>query len=83
MMKTYDESVEINYIPNWPYISNHLYRILIIGSLGSGKANMLLKLISATSCRQNFYVKDLSKYQLLINGRKKVKINMKKSKDIY
>ena len=34
MMKNYDQSVKINYNPNRPYILNHPYRILIIGSLG-------------------------------------------------
>ena len=29
-----------------PYISYHLYRILIIGGSGSGKANALLNLIN-------------------------------------
>ena len=28
-----------------PYIAEHPYRILIIGGLGSGKTNVLLKLI--------------------------------------
>ena len=28
-MKNYDESVGINHNPNWPYISDHPYRILI------------------------------------------------------
>ena len=27
----------------WPYIPDHLYRILIIGGSGSGKTNTLLK----------------------------------------
>ena len=29
----------------WPYIPDHLYRILIIGGSGSGKTNALLNLI--------------------------------------
>ena len=45
-MKKYDESVEINLIPNyWSSISDHIYRILIIGGLGLGKTNVLLNLI--------------------------------------
>ena len=44
-MKNYDQSIEINYNPNWPYISDHLYRILIIGGFGSGKTNVLLNLL--------------------------------------
>ena len=30
----------------WPYISDHPYRILIIGGYGSGKTNTLLNLIN-------------------------------------
>ena len=45
MMKKYDQLVEINHNPNWPYISDHPYRILIIGGSGSGKNNLLLNLI--------------------------------------
>ena len=37
MIKNYNQSVEITYNPNWPYISDHPYRILITGALGSGK----------------------------------------------
>ena len=44
-MKNYDQSVEINPNPNWPYIPDHPYRILIIGGLGSGKNNVLLNFI--------------------------------------
>ena len=45
MMKNYDESVEIDHNPIWPYIPGHPYRILIIGGSGSGKSNGLLNLI--------------------------------------
>ena len=45
MMKSYDELVEINHNPNWFYIPDHPYRILIIAGLGSGKTNVLLNLI--------------------------------------
>ena len=37
MMKNYDETVEINHSPNWPYIPDHAFRILIIGGSGSSK----------------------------------------------
>ena len=46
MIKNYDESVEINHNPNWPYTPDHRYRVLIIGCSGSGMTNVLLKLIS-------------------------------------
>ena len=38
-MKNYDESVKINHNPDWSYISDYPYRILIIGDSGS---NVLL-----------------------------------------
>ena len=41
MMENYDESVKVKHNPNWPYIPDHPYRILIIGGLGSGKINVL------------------------------------------
>ena len=44
-MKNYDTSVEINHNLNWPYISYHPHRILIIVGSGSGKTNVLLNLI--------------------------------------
>ena len=46
MMKNYDESVEINHNPDWPYIPpDHPYKSLIIGDSGSGITNVLLNLI--------------------------------------
>ena len=42
MIKNYDESVKINHNPNWPNIPDHPYRILIIGSSGSGKTNVFI-----------------------------------------
>ena len=44
-MKNFGESVEINHIPNWAYISDHPYRIFIIGGSESGKTNVLSSLI--------------------------------------
>ena len=45
IIKNYYESVKINHYPNWSYISDHHYRILIIGGSGSGKTNALLNLV--------------------------------------
>ena len=44
IMKNYDESTEIKHNPNWPYIPDHPYRILIIGGSGSVTTNVLLNL---------------------------------------
>ena len=64
---------------NWPYIPDHPYRILIIGGSGSGKTNLLLKLIENQPDIDKIYLytKDSyeSKYQYLINKRKGVDIN--------
>ena len=40
-MKNYNGSAEINHSPNWSYITDHPYRILIIGGLGSGKTTVI------------------------------------------
>ena len=53
MMKNYDKSVKINHNPNWPYVPDHPYRILVIGGSGSGKTNVLLNLI--TKQQPNIY----------------------------
>ena len=37
MMKNYNEPVEINHNPDWPYIQGHPYRTLIIGGSISSK----------------------------------------------
>ena len=42
----YTNENTIKYNPNWPYIPDHLYRILIIGGTGTGKTNALLNLIN-------------------------------------
>ena len=44
-MKNFDQSVEINHNPNWLYILDHPYRILIIWDSRSGKTNVLLNLM--------------------------------------
>ena len=45
MMESYDQFVEINHNPNWSYLSDHPYRILVFGGSGSEKTNVLLNLI--------------------------------------
>ena len=79
MAKTYDQSVEINHNPNWPYIPDLPDTILIIIGSESGKTNVLLNFIKhkgPDNDKNYTYVKDPleSKYQLLINGREKVGI---------
>ena len=41
MTKNYDESVEIKYKPNSPYIPDYHYRIVIIGDPGLHKTSVL------------------------------------------
>ena len=82
MMKNYDQTVEINHNPNWPYIPDHPDRIT--GGSGSGKTNVLLSLIKHQPPdidKFYLYVKDPfeTKCQLLINGRKKVVIKTLKN----
>ena len=60
---------------NWPYIPDHLYRILIIGGSGPGKTIVLLNLIENQPGIDKIYLyaKDPYevKYQYLINIVKK------------
>ena len=61
---------------DWPYIPDHLYRILIIGNPGSGKKNALLNLINNQPDIDKIYLyaKDSyeDKYQFLINKRESI-----------
>ena len=63
----------------WPYITDHPYRILIIGGSGCGKTNALLNLINNQPDIDKIYLyaKDPyeAKYQYLINKREKVGLN--------
>ena len=57
-------------IKKWPYVPDHLYRILIIGSSGSGKINALFHLIKKqdafTEClNNNILYKNIDDYNLL------------------
>ena len=53
---------------NWPYIPDHPYRILMIGGSGSGKTNVLLKLIENQP--------DIDKYICMVKIRVKQNINI-------
>ena len=80
MIKNYDQSVKINHNLNWPYIPDNPYRILIIGSSGSGYINVLLNLLKNQRPdidKIYLYIKDpsKSKHQLLINEQKKQELN--------
>ena len=75
-MINFDDSVNENkteHNKNWSYISDHPYRILIIGGSGFGKTNTLSNLIENQPGIDNIYLyaKDLheAKYQYLINKR--------------
>ena len=71
---TNDNKTEQN--PKWPYILDHPYRVIIIGSSGSGKTSALLNLINNQTDIDKIYLhaKDPyeAKYQYLINKREKV-----------
>ena len=62
----------------WPFIPDHLYRILAIGCSGSGKTNALLNLIKEEDDIDKIYLcaKDLSepKYEFLIKKHEDVGI---------
>ena len=70
----------IEHNSKWPYIPDHPYRILIVGSSGSGKTNALLNLINNQPDIDKIYLyaKDPyeKKYQYLINKREKVGLNI-------
>ena len=75
----YTNENRINHNPNWPYIPDHPYRILIIAGSGSGKTNALLNLIHNQPDIDKIYLyaKDPydDKYQYLINKRESIGIS--------
>ena len=75
----YTNENKTEYNSKWPYISEHPYRILIIGGSGSEKTNALLNLINSQSDIDKIYLyaKDPyeAKYQYLININEKAGLN--------
>ena len=61
------------YNEKWPYITDHSYRITIIGGSGSGKTNVLINLMNEQNDIDKIYLyaRDLSepKYEYLIKKR--------------
>ena len=72
----YVNEIKTEHNKNWPYIPDHLYRILIIGGSGSGKTNVLLNLIENQPDIDKIYLdaKDPheAKYQYLVTKRESV-----------
>ena len=75
-MMNFDDAINENikeHDPNWPDIPGYPYRILIVGSSGSGKTNLLFNLISQQPDIDKIYLyaKDPyeAKYQFLTNKR--------------
>ena len=66
---------------NWQQISNHPYRISIIGGFVSGKTDSLFNLINEKPDIDKIYLygKDLfeAKYQFLINKRERILMILK------
>ena len=58
----------------WPYIPDHRYRIMMIGSSGSRKTNTLLNLINKQNDIEKIYLYarylNKPKYKILIKKRK-------------
>ena len=87
MMKNYDQSVEINQNPNWLYIPDHPYIILIIGGSGSCKTNALLNLLknqrpnwsNLFSRQGSIWIKESTAYQ----WKKKVEIKKLKNSKAF
>ena len=81
MINFYDYTNEnkIEHNSNWPYIPDHLYRILIVGGSRSGKTNALLNLINNQPDIDKIYLYAKrsyeGKYQHLFNKREKVGID--------
>ena len=74
----YTNENKIEHNSKWPHITDHPYRVLIVGGSGSGKTNPLLNLINNQILMKDTYIaKDPyeAKYQYLINKREKVRLD--------
>ena len=63
----YTNENEIEHNPNWSYIPDHPYRILIVGGSGSGKTNALLNLINHQLDTDKIYLYVKDPYEKNIN----------------
>ena len=83
----YTNENKIEHNPKWPYIPDHPYRILIVGSSGSGKTNALLNLINNQPDIDKIYLHTNDpyeeKYQYLIHKRQNVGQNHFKDPKAY
>ena len=77
-----------NHYPNWPKISDHPYRILIIRGSGSGKTNALLNLMKQQDdydyiiiVNIHLYVKDPNEQNINIIIKKREKNSLENLKD--
>ena len=87
-MENYDRSFKTNNNKSWIYISDHNYRILIIGGSGSGKT-VLLNLLkkSTTRYRQSLFKHQRSIWMKIsiayLQKRKSMNYKIEKSKRIH
>ena len=72
----YTNESKTKHNPDWPYISDHPYKIPIIGGWGFGKTNILFNFITKQLDIDKIYLyaKDPyeTKYQILINKRGRI-----------
>ena len=59
--------------PDWPYIPDHPYRIIIIGGSESGKTNVLLNLINKQLDIDEIYLYSKDPYEAKEKGNHRIK----------
>ena len=59
----YTDEGKIEYNSKWSYITDHPYRILIVGGSGSGKINALLNLINNQPDIDKIYLYAIDPYE--------------------